>query len=380
MADLKTAAAAAEAWLVRDALPLWSRAGVADDGGFHEQLGFDGRPDAAAPRRMRVQARQIHVFAEAGLRGWLKDGAALALSGFDAMMARYWAPDGRPGFAHLAAPDGALLDDMRDAYDHAFGLFAMAWLYRATGEARVREAARRTVAFLDEALAEPVHGGFLESLPPKPPRRSNPHMHLLEAWLAWNEADPSPDFRVRAEAVTALFRDRFFDPASGTLGEYFTHDWRPAEGAPGRVVEPGHHLEWAWLLDWAARSGVRSAEAEAERLYDFALAHGLDASGLAVDECDRTGRQTRRSRRAWPQTELIKGHLAMAARGRAGAGEAAAAAALTVLRTYLGTEVAGLWTDQFGPDGEPLSKVVPASTLYHVVVAFRELVDRARAA
>jgi mannose/cellobiose epimerase-like protein (N-acyl-D-glucosamine 2-epimerase family) len=140
------------------------------------------------------------------------------------------------------------------------------------------------------------------------------------------------------------------------------------------VAAPGHHFEWCWLLAWAKRLGAGEATAEADRLYEFGVRHGLDAQGFAIDECDRSGRQARRSRRAWPQTELIKAHLTKAREGRPGAAEAAADVTLEFLDSYLATEIPGLWMDQFDDQGRGISAFAPATTLYHVVVAFRELV------
>ncbi len=39
---------------------------------------------------------------------------------------------------------------------------------------------------------------------------------------------------------------------------------------------------------------------------------------------------------------------------------------------YLATDVPGLWMDQFDEDGRGIAPNVPASTFYHVLVAFRE--------
>jgi mannose/cellobiose epimerase-like protein (N-acyl-D-glucosamine 2-epimerase family) len=128
------------------------------------------------------------------------------------------------------------------------------------------------------------------------------------------------------------------------------------------------------LLDWAERSGAPSARTESDILYRVAFAHGLDDRGLAIDACDRAGRQVRRSRRAWPQTELIKAHLTQAQRGVAGKAEAAAQVAVDFLDLYLATEVPGLWMDQFDAEGRGMTASAPASTLYHVVVGFRELI------
>jgi mannose-6-phosphate isomerase len=140
------------------------------------------------------------------------------------------------------------------------------------------------------------------------------------------------------------------------------------------VVAPGHHFEWCWLLAWAKARQVGEAKAEADLLFDFGVRHGLDGDGFAIDECDRSGRQVRRTRRAWPQTELIKAYLTKARDGVPGAADAAARTTLAFLDSYLATDVAGLWMDQFDEDGKGLSTAAPATTLYHVMVAFRELI------
>ncbi len=44
-----------------------------------------------------------------------------------------------------------------------------------------------------------------------------------------------------------------------------------------------------------------------------------------------------------------------------------------ILDRYLAVEPAGAWMDRFGPDFAPLAKDVPASTLYHLFLAFAEL-------
>jgi mannose-6-phosphate isomerase len=148
----------------------------------------------------------------------------------------------------------------------------------------------------------------------------------------------------------------------------------PIASPPGAVVAPGHHFEWSWLLEWARRLGVGEARSEADTLYAHGLRFGLDPHGFAVDECDRHGRQVRRSRRAWPQTELIKAYLTAARRGDAAAAEAAGRITLAFLDSYLATDVRGLWMDQFNDRGEGVADAAPASTLYHVMVAFRELI------
>jgi mannose-6-phosphate isomerase len=356
-------------WLFEDALPLWAAQGVDPAGGFYEQLTFEGRPDAIAGRRMRVQARQLYVFSEALLLGWKGGAERIVDSGLSRFVETCWAADGRPGWCHGLDPQGRATDHRRDAYDHAFALFALAFVHRATGDPRARAYADSTLAYMDDRMADRRFGGVQESDPPAPPRRSNPHMHLLEAMLAWHEASGDPTFLGRAAGLVKLCETRFYDRESRTLGEYFADDFAPAPPPAGQVVEPGHHFEWVWLLLWAESLGLRVDQSVVAGLFEFGVRHGLDGSGYAVDELDRTGRTTRATRRLWPQTELIKAALRVGTPGERSRGFSVAAA---LFEDYLAPG-RGLWQDQFDGSGRPCASVVPASTLYHLSVCFREL-------
>ena len=81
--------------------------------------------------------------------------------------------------------------------------------------------------------------------------------------LAWTEIDGDPAWRAMADGIAELCLERFIDPASGALREFFAADWTPAPGVEGRIAEPGHHYEWAFLLDRWARLGGRERPAAA---------------------------------------------------------------------------------------------------------------------
>lgn len=321
-------------------------------------------PDRTCPRRIRVQGRQIFAFARAAEAGDRVAAARLDRA-FGTVARHGWAPDGAPGWVHRLAPDGTPLDTRRDSYDQAFMLFGLAAASRA-GHPEAAALAAKGWAFID-TLAVPGSGGYLEGVPATRPRRSNPHMHLLEAALAAHEAAPDARHLARANAIATLFARHFVDRATGTLGEYFADDWSPLPPPPGDVVEPGHMFEWSWLLHRLAAAGGHDLRADAAALHERAHAQGRSADGFVVDETDRSGRHVRATRRLWPQTELVKSLSANGAR------EAARQVAGRLLETYLATRVAGLWIDQFDATGAPLSPLVPASTLYHLLLAWEEL-------
>src|ERR1700730_1572703 len=84
-----------KALMVEHSLPLWSREGWDPaTGGFVERLDIEGRADRAAPRRVRVQARQVYCFAKAAQLGWYPQGRDMAMKGLEYLLAKAKGPDG----------------------------------------------------------------------------------------------------------------------------------------------------------------------------------------------------------------------------------------------------------------------------------------------
>lgn len=362
----------AREWLFDAALPVWWQVGADPAGGFYERIALDGTP-VLAPRRLRVQTRQVYAYVEGGRLGWPGPWREAAAHGLAFFLSHYRRPDGL--FRCLVAPDGAPLDETADLYDQAFVLFALAEAYRAgLGGAELLAQARGLVSELEAQRAHPL-AGFEEARPRVLPLRSNPHMHLLEAQLAWVAAGVAEPFERVARSIVALAATRFLDPATGAVGEYFDGDWRFAEGAPGAVREPGHQFEWAYLFAHAGTVLGLDHRAEATRLYAFGAKFGIDpARKAAIFAVDAAGVATDPRARLWAQTERLRTALVFAAAAsdadaRAGH-EADAREAFTALKAYLDAPVAGLWRDQWLADGTFLEEAAPASSFYHILSAF----------
>lgn len=375
-AVLAERAARARAWLFDDAFPLWAARGFdAAAGCFHERIGQDGAPHAGALRRVRVQARQTYVFAAAGRLGWDGPWASLVDAGLHTLFDCALRADG--GTRHLLGPDGAAADDRRDLYDSAFVAFALA---QAAG-ARPAHAERcigAAASLMDWIEAHWTHpeGGFREGeVAAQPPRRQNPHMHLLEALLALHDATGDARWLAQATDIGRLFRDRMFAPHHGVIAELFDETLRPLPGADGRIVEPGHQFEWAWLLDRLARAGGPDMRRDGERLRVHGELYGVDArSRAAVDEVYAEGAPRTPTARLWPQTERIKANVVRFERTGDEDAARAAADAFDVLMRFCDTPVGGLWWDRLEADGAFRDEPAPASSFYHIVLALEELI------
>lgn len=355
--------------MIEHALPRWSTEGWdATTGGFIERLHPDGRADRLAPRRVRVQARQIYCYAKAAQMGWYPQGRDIALKGLEYLLATAKAPDGRPGFVNTLMPDGTVKDPLRDSYDHAFVLLALSTVYALDRDAQVRAEIDALLSFMDAHLRSP-HGGVLEGLPSSMPRRQNPHMHLFEAMIAAFDATHDTVFQQRAGDFFALFLANLYDKQKRVLGEYFEEDWSKIEPVS---VEPGHQAEWVWLLKGFERiTGCPTGRHRGE-LLESALRYRDETTGCLIDEGDDVGNIRRHTRRLWPQTEIAKAWIAQAEAGEVGAADEARAALARLERHYLSHPVAGGWYDQFDRDGNSLVATIPASSFYHVLCAVAE--------
>lgn len=365
----------AREWLFDAALPLWWQAGADPSGGFYEKIALDGTP-VIAPRRLRVQTRQTYAFIEGGRLGWQGPWREAAAHGLSFFMDRFRRPDGL--YRSLVAPDGAPLDETADLYDQAFVLFALAQAHAAgIGDMDLLAAARTLQAELSAQRQHPVIG-FEEANPRILPLRSNPHMHLLEAQLAWVAEGIREPFEGVARAIVELGATRLIDPETGAVGEYYDGDWHFAEGAAGAVREPGHQFEWAYLFRHAGDLLGVDHRVASDRLYAFGTRFGIARDRrAAIFALDAAGVPTDPRARLWAQTERLRTALVFA--GATPDGEvreafvADAREAFEVLKVYLDVPVAGLWRDQWLADGAFVEEPSPASSFYHILSAFAVL-------
>ena len=347
-------------WLKTAALPLWWEAGADHHrGGFHEALDQTGQA-VAANRRARVQARQIYVYATAGDLGWGGPWREAVKHGLNFFLAHYRRNDGL--YRTVVSPDGSVVDGDAWLYDQAFALFAMAQATRV-GAANLRVEALDLVQALQ--VWRLPEGGFREP-PARCDRQSNPHMHLFEASLAWVEVDNSPVWNDLADEIAALAMSSFVDK-KGQVHEFFAPNWVLADGVDGRIVEPGHQFEWAWLLArWARLRGRQDAHEAALKMF-AAGKRGVDHSrGVATQQLLDDGTVHDDVARLWPQTERIKAAVILNDPLEADLGVAG-------LKLYLDTNVRGLWWDKLGPNGSFVEEPAPASSFYHIICAIAEL-------
>jgi mannose-6-phosphate isomerase len=353
-------------WLTNAAYPLWAQHGIdPQNGGFIESLGQNG-VGLPHPRRARVHPRQIYAFAQATRLGWTGDVRGIVLRGTNYFTTYYRRRDGL--FRTLAGVDGTPLDDRALLYDQAFALLGYAAAASALDARSDFEKRALELRQAIESQFRASNGAFHSGETPEGLFESNPHMHLLEACLAWAEIGDEPGWTDWTRWLVDLAMQRFIRRGSGALGESFAADWQPAPGIAGRMVEPGHQFEWAWLLmryESRQPGPVRDAALRLVSIGEKSGVHNQVAINALLDDFSIHDPNAR----CWPQTERLKAALIAAELTGEEPYWSMAAAAAAALLPYLETPVAGLWLDIRLPSGELVDSPSPASTFYHLVGA-----------
>jgi len=349
------------AWIRQSALPIWCTLGQNDQGGFEELLGHDGRRlDSAL--RARVQASQIHVYAQAARLGWSGPWRAVLKNGLAWLHDRFVNDDGAVR-EHLTAT-GAQLDGVESVHDQSFFMLAHASVQQIAPDMALEQQA---VLVRDRLLARwHVESGLAGA---GSCHQSSAQIRLLEAAMAWEEAGGDGNWALLADRIVSFACMHFLDAETGALNEFLTPDSRFEESS----VEPGHQFEWAWLLARQAQARENSALLDkAWRLFEGGL-RGVDLKrDVIVDALDVEGRVRSARARLQSQAGWLKAALALASidHGRRDLCLNQAAHAQRAVWRYLTPN--GLWRDKMLENGSFIDEPAPASSFYHVMTAFTQ--------
>lgn len=382
--DLQNALRTAREWTSKAIPSLISTARDHRHGGYVERFDWSGTPLDPGFKRTRVTGRQTYVFSHAAIGG-LPGAHEAASHGAAFLKGRCLRTDHQ--FASRLSTSGTVLDATADLYDIAFGLFALAWWHKLSGDAQAVDIAEASLAQICDTMRSPSGRGFVAREGDSGRHEQNPHMHLLEAAIFLSAFTGSRKARMLAEELFDLAKTSLYDPTTGTLAEFFDAEWRPDANSGAIRVEPGHHYEWVWLLcRYGQLAGDREAFDIADRLFAFAQAHGHDpATGLIRDAVDPNGKVLASDLRIWPNTEYLKAQVAMRERFGEGPGfddTALTANLVRIFQHFLTPRATGaaahlldgLWIDYLeDPSLEPKCDHVPASTMYHIMFGFAEV-------
>lgn len=291
------------------------------NGGFFGAIGADNTPIPDADKSVILNTRLLWAFSEiAHTDGECADLAERAA----AYIIDNFFDDEHGGLYWMLDATGRPTDRRKQAYAQAFGLYAFAAHYAATGHEQSLAMASSLFDVLEHKFFSAEHDGYweargvafeaiedvrLSARDLNAPLTMNTHLHVLEAYTQLYAVLRAPPVADALARTARILMRRICDRESGHLGLFFDADWRPID----RVVSFGHDIEASWLIwEAAERLGLPDLKAEAHqcalRLADSTLTQAIGPNGEVFEERDAHGHLSQR-RVWWIQGEALVGFL-----------------------------------------------------------------------
>jgi cellobiose epimerase len=291
-------------------------------GGFHGEIGHDGRPHPTAHRSVVLDTRLLWFFSAAAARLGSRECLALADRAADYILQRFVDPANGGLFWTLDAA-GTVVSRRKQAYAQAFGVYAFAAHFAAGGRRSSLDAALDLFSVLETRFLDRDGDGYWEALAEdftavadmrlserdvNAPKTLNAHLHVLEAYAALYRIRGSPEIASALSRAIRLMCERVYDEETRHLRLFFDARWRPLD----HRVSFGHDIEASWLI-WEAAQALGLdyvlpiAKACAVDLADAAFAEALGPNGEVFEE--RAGARLSQRRVWWIQAEGLIGFL-----------------------------------------------------------------------
>ena len=305
-------------------LPFWMKQ-VADheNGGFFGRITNDGIAVKDAPKGAVLNARLLWTFSAAynltGRTEYLEFAQKAYVFFTDHFIDHQYG-----GVVWSVTAKGEILNSRKQIYAQAFGIYAFAEYYLATGEQDSILLASELYGFVEKYAFDPECNGYLEArsreweplddlrLSEKDanePKSMNTHLHILEAYTKLFEIWKDDELGNKLQNLITIHSDKILSAENGHFNLFFDMDWTPKS----EHYSFGHDIEGTWLITEAVRAlGLKSVTEKVEQLAvkmaEISLQEGVAEDGSLFNE-GLNGKVTDTDRHWWPQAEAIIGFL-----------------------------------------------------------------------
>ena len=392
-ADLQQLATNAELELRGNILPFWLKhTRDRERGGFYGEIDQQMNVRKNAPRGALLTSRILWTFSAAYRTYHDPEYLEMARWAYRDLMDNFRDRESGGLFWSITA-DGKPEQTFKQIYGQAFGIYALAEYFRATGEQPALDEAIALYRLLEQHAHDEKQGGYFDALDREwepqrrnllgpAPKSQNSHIHIMEAFTNLLRIWPDAGLRARQRELLDLMLTRIVDPKTSHLVLFMKNDWTPI----GDAVSYGHDIELSWLLveaaeqlgDPALLARVKPAALAIARV---TLAEGMDADGAVLNEGNAHG-VTNTNKDWWPQAEAAVGYLNAYQLSRDPKYFVAAQRSWNFIQQKFVDRKNGDWYESLERDGTPLRrmKVSVWKCPYHNSRSCLELVERLRGA
>jgi len=303
-------------------LLYWERFAVdREHGGFYGRIDDHNIVHERAPKGSVLHARILWAFSAA--YNHTQNPAHLALATRAYQYIRDFMTDREYGGLYWSVSfQGDMLENYKQVYAQAFGIYGLSEYYRATQDAEALELALAWRQLIEKHSRDHLQGGYIDAfardwsflevkrLSEKDENASktmNTHLHLVEAYANLYTVCPSAELKDDIRQLWQIFDQKIIDHSSHHLGLYFNEGWKMDK----RIISYGHDVEAGWLLQACAEAIgdpdiVDRAKINAVQITTAAM-EGLDDDGGLWYEYDTEKQQRILEKHWWPQAEALIG-------------------------------------------------------------------------
>lgn len=356
-------------------LKNWALFGINKEQGFsYESMNHNWTINPTNRIRLLTQCRQLYTFSHAYQLEKKPEWREKLSPLFNFITDRFF-QEGRWIFS--LNDDLTIQQRQSDAYALAFVLLSFSHYYQVTQDKQALHYMKVTHRFLLENM-QAKNGGFYEAYPidTKQVRRQNPHMHLLEGYIAAFNTTQDEEYKEIIESLLTLALERFYDKKTKTLRELFSSDWEP-HSTTGNQVEPGHHFEWVWLLYQANKILPNPDYTDlAQQLWLTATRYGFSENGGIYNQIDgNTYQSIDKEKRIWPITEYLKAITVMPIGKEEKIDRLEKALSFMQEHYFLDN---GCWNEYLNEDNSAKNYPLPGTSSYHIFLGLAEVLRWAK--
>lgn len=323
-AEMRSTLQRAEAELRQNILPFWINHTVdRERGGFYGEITNDLVISKDAPRGALLTSRILWTYSAAYRRYQNPAYLMMADWAFEDLIQRFW-DETYGGLFWMVGVDGTLLRPGKQIYGQAFGIYALAEYYAATGREEPLQRAQAIFQAMEEHSYDPVHRGYYEAFARdwgavadmrlsavdlNEMKSMNTHLHVMEAFTNLLRVWPDALLRTRQAELIDVMMTHIVNPETAQMTLFFSEAWE----ARSHDVSYGHDIEASWLLVESTEVlGDPALDARAKelsvRMARAVYEQGLDPDGGIVYERGPEG-LTDSTKQWWPQAEAAVGFL-----------------------------------------------------------------------